>query len=412
MRKERKSREMRRKANIKKGLQLRAENLKTLIEQRADLVQQMEELANQAETEERAMTEEEDGKFDELEKQVKAIDSTIQKLERARTLKKGRQEKPGSQEEEKEIAERETRAFENYIRSACGAPVEERAGEQNLTMGNNGAVIPTTIANRIIKAVKDICPIFEKATLYHVNGTLKVPVWGPANSTHNITVSYQEEFTDITADSGKFTSVDLSGYLAGALTLIGKSVINNAQIDVVGFIVMEMAREIAAFLEGELLNGSTKAQGALSTTNTLTAAASATITADELISLQAKVKQVFQKNACWIMHPDTFTALKKLKDGNNRYLLQDDFTGTIPYRILGKPVYLSDNMPKMEAGKKAVLYGDLTGLSVNMRENVQIQILLEKYATQHAVGIVAWFEFDSKVTDSQKLVTLTMKAAA
>ena len=69
-------------------------------------------------------------------------------------------------------------------------------------------------------------------------------------------------------------------------------------------------------------------------------------------------------------------------------------------------------MPKMEAGKKAVLYGDLTGLSVNMRENVQIQILLEKYATQHAVGIVAWFEFDSKVTDSQKLVTLTMKAAA
>ena len=73
MRKERKNREMRRKANIKKGLQLRAENLKTLIEQRADLVQQMEELANQAETEKRAMTEEEDGKFDELEKQVKAI---------------------------------------------------------------------------------------------------------------------------------------------------------------------------------------------------------------------------------------------------------------------------------------------------------------------------------------------------
>ena len=112
------------------------------------------------------------------------------------------------------------------------------------------------------------------------------------------------------------------------------------------------------------------------------------------------------------MHPDTFTALRKLKDGNGRYLLQDDITGEFPYRLLGKPVFVSDNMPKMAAGSKAVLYGDLSGLSVNMRENIQIQILLEKYATQHAVGFVAWFEFDSKVTDAQKLVALQMKPAA
>lgn len=54
----------------------------------------------------------------------------------------------------------------------------------------------------------------------------------------------------------------------------------------------------------------------------------------------------------------------------------------------------------------------MTGLSVNMRENVEIQVLLEKYATQHAVGIVSWFEFDAKVTDNQKLVTVSMKASA
>lgn len=31
-------------------------------------------------------------------------------------------------------------------------------GEQNVDMTNNGAIIPTTIANRIIKAVKDPLP--------------------------------------------------------------------------------------------------------------------------------------------------------------------------------------------------------------------------------------------------------------
>lgn len=401
---------MRKKVIVKQKMQYRAENLKSLMEQRGGLVQQMKDMTSAAETEKRAFSPEEDQTFDDLDRQVKALDSTIEKLERARNLKLNAADTEKNEEPKQE--ELEERAFENYIRRECGAAnLEIRAGEQNLTMGNNGAVVPVTIANRIITAVKDLCPIYSRATMYNVKGTLKVPVWGKANTTHDIAVGYQEEFTDITADSGKFTSIDLSGYLAGALTLIGKSVANNAQVDVVSFIITEMSKAIAEFIEGELLNGTAnKAQGVLSTTNTVTAASAAAITADELISTQAAIKQAYQVNACWIMHPDTFTSLRKLKDGNNRYLLQDDFTGEFPYRLLGKPVFVSDNMPKMEAGKKAVLYGDLSGLSVNMRENVQIQVLMEKYATQHAIGIVAWFEFDSKVTDNQKLVTVTMKA--
>ena len=245
-----------------------------------------------------------------------------------------------------------------------------------------------------------------------MNGTLKVPVWGKANTTHDIAVGYQTEFTELTADSGKFTSVDLSGYLAGALTLIGNSVENNSVFNVTDFIINQMAEEIALFLEKELLNGTSgKATGALSTPTVVTAASATAITADELIELQAQVKQVYQANACWTMASETFTSLKKLKDSNGRYLLQDDVTGEFPYRLLGKPVYLSDNMPKLAAGASAVLYGDYSGLSVNLREDISIQVLREKYATQHAIGVVAWFEFDSKVTDSQKLAVLNMKSA-
>lgn len=405
---------MRRKAKVKKWMQRRADDLKSLIEQRADLVQEMNDLTNTAETEKRAFTPEEDAKFDELEGKVKTLDTTIEKMERARSLKmKGAKKDKKEDLTEKEQVEKEERAFANYIRSCCGEQVlETRAGEQNLTMGNNGAIIPTTIANRIINTVRDICPIYAKATIYHVNGTLKIPVWGKANTTHGIKVGYQEEFTEIIADSGKFSSIDLSGYLVGALTLIGKTVVNNAQVDVVSFIVTEMAKEIAAFIEKELLIGTSgKAQGALDVDNTVEAASATAITMDELITVQASVKQAYQKNACWVVNSDTFTAFRKLKDGNNRYLLQDDITGEFPYRLLGKPVYVSDNMPVVAAGAKPVLYGDLSGLSVNVRENVQIQVLQEKYATQHAVGVVAWLELDSKVSDSQKMATLTMKAA-
>lgn len=379
-------------------------NMKALMERRAELQQQMDNLVSTADIEKRAMSDEEAAQFDAAEKEIRAIDDTISREERARRI-----EKKTIPTDAEERAEAEEKAFADYV---MGKVSELRAGEQNMDMANNGAIIPTTIANRIIKTVKDHCPILAGATIYNVKGTLKVPVWGKANDTHDITVGYQSEFTELTADSGKFTSVDLGGYLAGALTMIGKSVENNGSFSVVDFIVNQMADSIASFLEKELLNGTSgKATGALSTTTVLTAASASAITADELIDLQAKVKQVYQNGACWTMHPDTFTAIKKLKDGNNRYLLQDDVSGEFPYRLLGKPVYLSDNMPTIAAGAKAVLYGNYSGLSVNMRENISIEVLREKYSTMHAIGVVSWFEFDSKVTDNQKLAVLTMKAS-
>lgn len=379
-------------------------NLKALMEKRAEQQAIMDKLVQTADTETRAMNEEEVKQFDAAEVEIRAIDETIAREERARAV-----EKKAVPTETEERAITEERAFENYVKHACGMPVETRANEQNFTMGNNGAVIPTTIANRIINTVKEMCPIFAKATMFAVKGTLKVPVYGNAETTHNITVGYQSEFTDITADAGKFTSVDLTGYLAGALTLIGKSVINNSEINVLDFVVAEMSRRIALFLEKELLIGtSSYATGALSTTTTLNAGSISAITADNLIDLQAKVPTAYQSAACWTMAPATFTAIRKLKYGDGKYLIQDNFTGATPFTLLGKPVYLSDNMPEIASAAKAVLYGDYSGLAVNMRQNIEMQVLNEKYATQHAVGLVSWFEFDSNVIDNQKLATLTM----
>lgn len=379
--------------------------LKALIEQRGELQQKMDSLVNAADTETRAMTEEEVAAFDEAENAIKRIDATIDREERARHL-----EDHSAPDAEEQRADDEERAFADFV---LGKASELRTGEQNVDMGNNGAIIPTTIANRIIKAVKDRCPILAGATIYNVKGTLKVPVWGKANDTHDITVGYQNEFTDITADAGKFTSIDLGGFLAGALVLIGRSIENNGAFSVVDFIVNQMAEEIAIWIEGQLINGtgSNAAQGALNTTTGVAASSSTAITADELIELQSKVKQAYQGAACWTMHPETFTTLKKLKDSNGRYLLQDDVTGEFPFRLLGKPVYLSDNMPKLGAGAKAVLYGDYSGLSVNFRENISVEVLREQFATKHAIGVISWFEFDAKVTDHQKLAVLSMQSA-
>jgi len=386
-------------------------NLKELLEKKNTKLAEMNAILEKMGTEKRTeMSEDEAKTFDSVEKEVRSISETISRIENLRAMQTLKTEEKEERTETTEDAE--VRTFANYIKRECGLYVERRAGEQNFTMANNGAVIPTTIANRIISTVKEMCPILANSTMFNVKGTYKVPVWGLANTTHDITVAYQAEFTDITADSGKITSVDLTGYLAGALVLVGKSVINNAEVDVVNIVINEMSKKIALFLEKELLVGtSSYATGALSTTTTMNAGSTSAITADNLIELQSKIPTVYQANAGWTMAPATFTAIKKLKTGDGQYLLQPSTMAEgFPYMLLGKPVYLSENMPAIGSANKAVMYGDYSGLAVNMREDISIQILQEKYVTQHAIGIVSWFEFDSKVIDNQKLATLVMSA--
>ena len=374
-------------------------NIKGLEEKRNDLKSQMSEMLETAKTETRALTEEEVSKFDELEKEIQNIDATIEREEKMNNM----EEKKIKVEEVKEtVEEREEREFKELILS-------KRAGE--LVAGNTGAVIPTTIANKIMTKVYDICPILEKSTRYNVKGNLELPYYDVSINT--ITMAYATEFTALSSSAGSFNKIELTGYLAGALTLISNSLINNSNFDIVNFVINEMAKSIAKFLEKELLVGTTgKVAGLSGVTQTVTTASATAITADEVIKLKDTVKDAYQNNGIFIMSNATRTALRLLKDGNNRYLLQDDVTAPFGSTLLGKPVYVSDNMEDIASGKTTIYYGDMSCLATKFSENVNIQVLREKYADAHATGVIGWVEFDAKVSDAQGIAKLVQKTAA
>lgn len=392
---------MRKRIKVTNTIQYRAEDLKSLEEQRNDAVQKMKDITSKAETEKRAMSEDEEKEFDELEKKVKMFDGSIERMQRARDLTLNTLDP----EKRKKLAaeELEERAFDNYIRGV----VEERS-DTNMSKGDNGAVIPATIANKIIKRVHEISPIYSLATKYNVKGSLSIPYY-PADS-KDVTMAFADEFTELESTSGKFGSITLNGFLAGALTKISMSLINNSDFNIVSFVIENMSQSIARWIEGQLLNGTaSKVTGMISgITENVTAAAATAITADELIDLQDSVPDTYQSNAIWIMSRKTRTAIRKLKDKDGRYILNQDATTKWGYTLFGKPVHVSENMPDMAATKTAIVYGDMSGLAVKLSEKLEIQTLREKYVTQHAVGVVAWMEFDAKVENAQKLAKLTM----
>lgn len=386
--------------------------MKKLIETRSQKLIEMDDLLKKAEEEGRAFTEEEKTQFDTLEGEVRNLNATIAAKQRRAQAgaieedpKKGDEEEE-TDEERKKREKGEERAFANYIRGA----VEARA-DTNLTVADNGAVIPTSIANKIIEQVYDISPIVRRATRYNVSGTIAIPYYDATSS--KITVAYADEFAELESSAGKFKSIDLKDFLAGALSKISKSLLKKSNFNLVSFTIRKMAEAFAQWLEGECINGTTDKITGMDTgiTQKTTAAAANKITADELIDTQDAVPDIFQKDAIWIMNRKTRTAIRKLKDNDGNFLLNRDLNAKWGYTLLGKDVYTTDNVPAMTAGKTAVYYGDLSGLAVKIAEDLNIQVLREKYATQHAIGVVGWMAADAKVEHVQKLSKLVMASA-
>lgn len=375
-------------------------NLKALIEKRNAIVDEMNEMFKTAESEVRALTEDEQAKFEAKTAELKALDKTIEGAKEARSLNAmdvPTEERKAVEKDEK-VEDVEARAFETYLR-------EQRDGE--MAKGANGAVIPTTIANRIIDTVKQIAPIYALTTKFNVKGKLQFPV-----AQGSITTNYQEEFTDIASSAVTFKNVELDGHLIGALSKVSVSLINNSQFDIVSYVVNKIAQSIAEFLEKELIKGSTagKIKGITDASyeghgvTKVTSFTKGVISADDLIETQGELKLNVQDGCQWLMNQGMLNEVRKLKDNNGQYILNPDFRTGFGFMLLGKPVMVSDEMPA-----DTIIYGDWSAMYVNIHEDINIRQLNEVYATQHGVGFVAWAELDAKLCETDKFTKLVKK---
>jgi HK97 family phage major capsid protein len=391
-------------------------NLKKYLEMIETKRSEMRAILDKANAENRALTKEERETFDKLDEEVEGLNATVNAIQTERSLETPDVEEEVDGKEAKteersveDIEKAEERAFEAFLRGE----VEDRADDPTdtyMTKGANGAVVPTSIANKIIDKVVEISPVFAMSDRYNVKGTLQIPYYDATSG--DIVMEYADEFTDGVSTSGKFSNISLTGFLARAICDVSKSLINNSQFDIVNFVINKMAQKIAIFIEGELLNGTeNKITGLSSLSAGVTTATKGKITADELIDLQETVPDVYQSGAIWIMNRKTRKEIRKIRDGEGNYILNRDLNARWGYTLLGKEVYTSDNMGELAtASSTLIYYGDLKGLAVKVSEDVNIDVLFETKARQHAVEVLGFVELDSKVQNAEMLTKMVNHA--
>lgn len=373
-------------------------NLKKMREKRNEIIAAMEAVVNAAAAEERSLTDDEITAYNGHRDELTRIDATITALENVRSAERKEEHQPEGDEK----LTPEERSFLGYLRGEIRADV-------NTTKTNAGAVIPTTVADRIVEYVKNVSPIAEYATRYEGIGKITIAYEDSANT---LEASYVEDLESADATAQKLVSVTLDGYKIRVPVKVSQQLLDNSQVDLIAYLVRRIGDALAAKIEKEFLLGTSGKVAGLAggVTRTVTAASATAVTADELIDVQDAVPDIYQANGIWIMHPKMRTAIRKLKDGENRYLLNLDLNTKWGYSLLGKPVYASDAMPEPAAGAKTIFYGDMSGLACIIR-GLRVRVLTERFADADAVGIFGFAEIDAKVENTQKISVLTMKAA-
>ena len=387
--------------------------LKKLMEQRAAKQAEMKAMLEKAGAEERALNKEERESFDKLESEIRDLDGTINAIQAQRDIElnapkdEAEDDKREANDAAESTDEAEERAFADYIRGNY----DEIRSAVNMTKGDNGAVIPSSIANKIIEEIIDICPIFADADRYNVKGNLSIPYYD--ENTSAIQMEYADEFTDGESKSGKFLNITLTGFLGRAICDVSKSLINNSQFDIVSFVVKRMALAAAKFIEGELLNGTDdKIEGFSTLTPSVVTADKSKVTVEELIDLQESIPDAYQGNAYWIMNKKTRTAIRKFKTADGEFILNRDLNSRWGYTLLGKDVYCSDAVAELgTASKDVIFYGDMKGLAVKVSEDINVEVLRETKARQHAVEVLGFVELDAKVQNAQMVSKMTTKAS-
>lgn len=382
--------------------------MKEYLEKRAALMAQMRALLDEVKAETRALTDEEAAKIEELKKEVEAIDKTVEALKAAAAADVAAGEAKAGEAKAEDVATEECRAFADYVRGVA-TRIETRDTLTGVGTLNAGSIIPQTIAQRIIDQIKDICPVLQKAHVYSVNGNISIPYVSAEGSDAEFEIV--GDMATIKQGNINIKTIDLNNVIAGVIIPISKTLINATDIDIVNQVVEILARKAANYIDTATFKGNARVDGVCLAQNMVATQVHGVVSVDDLINLTGQIPSAYRANACWYMHPQMLTMIKPLKDGNGRPLFSTDLTAEMQDRIMGYPVYTTENIGGKPGSiidnQKLIYFGDLYGLAVKLPTELEIEILREAYAANYAIGVSATINFDAKIENEQMIAVLT-----
>lgn len=201
-----------------------------------------------------------------------------------------------------------------------------------------------------------------------------------------------------------FGSVNIGSYkYTSNLVRVSRELLNDSAFDIASEVGGGLGERIARITNRHFTvgTGTAQPQGIVTgATLGVTAASATAVTYDELVDLEHSVNAAYRRNGKFVFADSTLRELKKLKDADGRPIWNAGMTGNAPATILGYQYVINDDMAAMGANAKSILFGDMSKFIIRDVQGVILRRLDERFATQDAVGFVAFSRHDSRMIDA------------
>lgn len=389
-----------------------------------DLLAALKALIEQAETENRPLTEEEETQARSLNEQIQSWKTTQEMrglLNAYNTPVRGDLHVHVSNTADD--VSPELRSMVHYMKTGQYDDLAMETRALSKASGSvGGYLVPTTTQAKIIERLKAFGGLAEEAEVITTDSGETIN-WATEDDTANTAEIVAEGAAAASAGADKaFGTASLGAYkyeATGASNLpmkVSWELLEDSEISLENHIADNFARRIARKFSVDICvgNGTTAPQGITTPQTAFDEIASNTAgpTYGELVGAVAALDSEYETNAKWLMNPATWWALvTNLVDGADRPLLQPNAqsgAGTeISKQILGHEVVLDPGMPVIGDQSKSIVFGDLRMSYIIRKVNgFHLLRLNELYAINGYVGFLGWARMDGRVQNLNSYVVL------
>jgi len=271
-----------------------------------------------------------------------------------------------------------------------------------------GYTVPTELSDQLIRSMKMWGPMYDEDICTVITTTAGNPIILPTVDDTGVTAEQHTEGTALTDDGGKdvtFGKKQLEAYaydtefVRFSFELAADSIFNMEQL--LGSLLGERLGRIAN-LQLTTGDGTGDPNGIVTaSTKGKDAAAAGAVTYDEIVDLVHSVDPAYRQSpkVRFMFNDLTLAALRKLKDGDGRYIwTSGDVQNGVPGTILGYRYSINQAMDGIAAGKKSMLFGDLGKYFVRKVGSPVIGVLRERFWPD--LGIAGLIRLDGELGDT------------
>ena len=127
--------------------------------------------------------------------------------------------------------------------------------------------------------------------------------------------------------------------------------------------------------------------------------------ADKIVDLVYALEAPYRAGAVFVMNSQTAGTVRKMKDGDGRFLWSDGLSSGEPARLMGYPVLVAEDMPNIAANSYSIAFGDFRA-GYTIAERPDMRVLRDPFSAKPHVLFYATKRVGGGVTDFKAIKLL------